>query len=103
LNQIEIERPFLHGGLDVHDRAFTGDGDRLLEGADAQVRVHRGDEIGRQHQPFASHGTESGQRKGDRVGTGPEVEDPVLAGPVGHRAADFLDEFRAGGLYCHAW
>ena len=73
-------------------------GDRFLERADLQIGVDGGDEVGRQQQVFALHGAESGQRERDRVGAGPQIDDAVLAAPIGDGGADFLDEHRARGF-----
>src|SRR5204863_266143 len=97
-DQIVVERPLLACGLDVHDRAFTGDGDRFGEGADLQLSVHRRDEIRGQLEPVTSEGVEPGQREGDRVDAGPQIENAVLPAAVGDGRAYFLDQHRARGF-----
>ena len=96
LQQVEIERPLLFRRLHVHDRALARNGDGFLEPADLELGVQRRDEIGRQDEPFALHGSESGERERDGVGARPQVDDAVLAGAVGDRRPGFLDQRRAG-------
>ena len=47
---------------------------------------------------LAPHRLETGERERHLVASGAEVNDPVLAGPVGDHAARFLDQRRAGGF-----
>ena len=66
--------------------------------ADLQVGVDRGDEFGRQLDAFALDGAEPGQRERDRVGAGPQVDDPVLPGAVGDGGSDLFDQRRRSPL-----
>ena len=53
--------------LDVDDRRFGGDGDRLFDRADFQVGVDGRGEVGGQFDALALDGVEARQREGDRV------------------------------------
>ena len=55
-----------HRLLHVDDRRLRRNGDALLESADAQVRVDRCREVGRELDPFALARIEAGQDEGHR-------------------------------------
>ena len=94
LEDVVAQHRLAPGALHVDDRALAGDGDRLLERADAHLGVDRRGERSGQLDAFAPEGAEPGQREVDGVGSGPEILDAVLAGAVADRGADFLDEGR---------
>ena len=83
---------------DVHDRRLTGDGDRLFEGPDRELRVDRGHEAGRQFLVLDHDDRESGQREGHVVRAGTQVDDGVATRPVGDRDATTLDQRRTRRL-----
>ena len=88
--------------LHVDDRGFAADRDRFGERANLELGVDRRDERPGQLDTFAFVGTEPLQREGHRVGSGPEVFNPVLARPVSDHVANLLDQRRAGGFHAHA-
>ena len=88
--------------LDVHDRRLARHGDRLGEGPDLQLRVHRGNEGAAELDAFAFERAEPGERKGHRVGARHQTHDLVLAGAVGDGDARLLDQGRTRRLHRHA-
>ena len=68
--------------LDVNDRRFAGDGDRLFERADSQLDVDRGDEVATQLDALAFDGVEAGQRERHGIGAGTKIDDAILTGVV---------------------
>ena len=114
VEHVAADRRLASDALHVHDRRFRRHGDRLLERADPKLRVHRGGRHAGELDAFPPDGAESGELEGDDVGAGPQIDDPVLAGAVGRRDADLLDQHvardfngdagqhRAGGVSHHA-
>ena len=102
VDDLAVHDALARGALHVDGRCFAGHGDRFLEGADAHLGVDRGDERAGQLDPFAPDDGEARQREGDAVDARPEIDDPILAGPVGHDGADLLDQRGAGGFDGHA-
>ena len=70
--------------------------------ADPQLGVDRRGERSGQLDAFAPDGAEAGERERHRVGAGPQLLDPVLAGAVGDHRADLLDQRRARRFDRHA-
>ncbi len=91
----------LHRALDVDDRGLPGHRDRFAQQAHLELGVDGGRERARELNPFALEGREPGQRKRHRVGAGPEVDDAILARPVGDHGADFFDQRRTRCLDGH--
>ena len=89
--------------LHVDNGGFTGDGDRFLDGADLEFRVHRRGEGSGQLDGLAFERREAGERERQRVGARSQVNDSVLSGSVGGRGADLLDQPRARSFDRHAW
>jgi hypothetical protein len=92
----DVLRPHV---LHVHHRARAGDGHRLLERADPQLRVGCRRKTGGERQTFALQRAEAREREGDGIHAGPEVDDLVLALGVGGRDTRFLDQHRARGFH----
>ena len=90
------DRALLFRALDVDERRFAGDRDRLGDVANPEVGVHRGHERPGQLDAFPLDGIEPGQRKRHGVGAGTKVHDLVLPGRVGHNRPNAFD--RAPGL-----
>ena len=93
----------LRGGvLHVDDRRFAGHRDRFLDSADlsSALTVAVNDPVS--SMPSRLTVVKPGQRERHRVGAGPQVDDPVLAGAVGDDRADLLDQRRAGRFDGHA-
>ena len=84
--------------LHVDDRRRARDGHRLFERADAQLGVDRHRERRGELQLVANDGGEAGQREGQRVGAGKQVDDRVATRAVGERGAGTFDQHRTGGL-----
>jgi hypothetical protein len=84
--------------LHVDDRRRTGDGNGFLQGANRQLDIDGGGEVGSQLHTLPRDGVEAREAVGERVGAGPEIDDAVDAVLVRHRSADLLDEDRAGRL-----
>ena len=84
--------------LHVDHRCCPRHGHRLLEPADPQHGIDGHREGRGELQLLADDGGESGERKGQGVGAGPQVEDRVASGAVGERGAGALDQHRAGSL-----
>ena len=82
--------------LDVDDRRFAGDRDRLFERADSQIGVDRGDEVAAQLDAFALHRVETGQRERHGVGAGTKIDDAILTGVVADDRAVLLDQDGTG-------
>ena len=87
--------------LHVDHRRLAGDRDRLFHRADLQIGADRGDDPALELQPFLLDGAEAGQRERDAIQPGPQADDPVLAGAVGHDRSHLLNQFRAGGFDRH--
>ena len=85
-DHVAADRRLPPDALHVDDRRLAGDGDRFRERADPQIRVDRGGERAGQLDALALDGAEAGQREGDGVGAGPQIDDAVLAGAVGDGA-----------------
>src|SRR5207244_660561 len=99
LEDLVADHGLAPGTLYVHDRALAGDGDRLRQAANLEIHVDRRREGAGQLDAFTLEGAEPGERVGGRVGTWPQIFDPILTRSVGDRRADFLDERRARGLH----
>ncbi len=84
--------------LDVHDRRLAGDGDGFFHRADAQVGVHAGGQRSGQLDAVTLDGRKPRQGERHRIGAGPQVDDAVEAGAVGHGRAHLLDEHGARGF-----
>ena len=72
--------------------ASAGNGQRLLDRTDREVRVHGRRELGGQFETFAPHNAEARQGEGHGVRARPQIDDSVPSLGVGHDAADLLDE-----------
>ena len=66
-SDLPVHHALARRALHVHDRRFTGDGDRLFERTDPHVGVHRRDERAGQLDAFALDGVEARQRERDVV------------------------------------
>jgi hypothetical protein len=62
---------------DVDERRLAGDGEGFLDRADGHVGVHVRDELAAQLDALAPHRGKAGQREGDGVGTGAQVDDAI--------------------------
>ena len=60
LERLALELRLLPRALDVDQRGFAGDRDRLFERADGHVRVHGRGEVRRQRHAVAPEGAEAG-------------------------------------------
>ena len=98
VEHLAVEHLGLADRLHVDHRRLTGDGDRLFEGADRKHRVDDGREAGRQHLLLDQHGRESGQREGDVVGAGAQVDQQVAPRAVGESDPASLDQRRTRRL-----
>src|SRR5207253_3689818 len=85
--------------LDVHDGSLAGDGDRLLEAADAEIDVDRCGEIRRQLDTVALDRTEADEREGHAVGAGEQIDEFILTLIVGDNGASFFDQDRTAGFH----
>ena len=90
------------GRRHVHDGRLAGNRHGFFEGADREHRVDRRHEAGRQFLILDQHGREAGQREGDGVRPGAQVDDGVAARPVGDRDAAPFDQRRTRRLDGHA-
>ena len=99
IEQIARQHLLLRCALHIHDRRVAGDGDRLLDGADAQLGVDRGREVRRKLDAFAADRVEPGQRERDRIDAGPEIDDAIQTGRVGRHRPHALDERRTAGFH----
>ena len=97
-----IEHLLTRGALDVDDRRFAADGDRLRDRADTQIRVDGRGERAVQLNAVAPDRAEARQRERHRVGAGPQVDDLVLAGAVGDDRSRLLDQRGTGCFNGHA-
>ena len=68
--------------LDVNDRRFAGDCDRLFKRANSQLDADRGDEVATQLDALTFDGVETGQRERHGVGAGTKIDDAILTGVV---------------------
>ena len=102
VEQVLAEDFTARAGLHVDDRRLAGHRDRFLDRAHLHLHVERRHEVGFEQDPFARDGVEPAQREGHLVGARTQVHDPVLAGFVRRRRADFLDQRRTAGFDCHA-
>jgi hypothetical protein len=89
--------------LHVDGRRLAGDRDRLLESADLHFCVDRRSKRPGQLDAFALDRAEPGQGEGHFVRTGPEVDDPILAGAVAYDRSASFDQGWADGLDVDAW
>ena len=94
-DEIVADRRLPPDALGVDDRRLPGDGNRLGNRTDLEIAVH-----GRVKRPcqldlFAPDGVEARQRKRHGVGSGPQIDDAVLALGIGDRGSYFLDQDRA--------
>ena len=89
----------LRDALRVDERALGRDGDGLLDGADAQIRVDRGREVGREHDAVALERVEARERERDGIGARREIDDLVVALAVARRRAHLLDQRGARGFH----
>ena len=85
--------------LHVDDRRGAGDGDRLLDAADRHGDVEVQRHVAEQLDLVAHLGAEAGQHIRDRIGSGPQIDDRVLACAVADGDARAFDEGGAGRLY----
>jgi hypothetical protein len=83
---------------DVHGRC-AGDRDGFLERADLEFGADRRVERALQDDAVAPDGLEPGQREGDAIGPGRQIDNAVVARGIGHRGAGLLDERRAGRFH----
>ena len=88
--------------LHVHGRGRSGNRDRFLDGADAQVGIHRGGEGSGQLDALAFDAAEAGEGERHGVAARPQVDDLVLAGRVTDDRPDLLDQGGTGGFDGHA-
>jgi hypothetical protein len=88
--------------LHVDDRRVAGDGDGFLQGADAQVGVHRRREVGRQLELFVAQHVEAGEGERDGINAGPQIDDRVASLRVADRRAGPLDEHVARRFHSDA-
>ena len=88
--------------LHVDDWRLAGDGDRFSHGPDAQVRVDRRHAGSRQLDALVPDCRKPRQPERHGVGSRREVDDPVLAGPVGHDTSRFLDEHGTRRFHSYA-
>jgi hypothetical protein len=84
--------------LHVDDRALAGDRDRLLQCTDAQFHADRRRERARQLDSFAPDRRKSGELKRHGIDPGRQIDDAVLAVPIGDGASDLLDQYRTRGF-----
>jgi len=89
------EHLLLLNPLHVDDRRFAGDRDGLLQPTDGQVAVDRRREARHQLNAIATERAEPGQRKGDRILTRPEIDNPEPPVAVGRCQPHFFDQRRA--------
>ena len=99
LEQIGGDHGLLASALRVDERRRAGHGDRLLEGADFHVGIHRRREPSGQLDAFPLQDAETAQREGDDIGARPQIDDVVPALVVGHDTADLFDQGRTGGFH----
>ena len=78
--------------LGVDDWSFAGNRDRLLQTADAQLRIDRRDEGPRKLDAIARDGCEPGQCERDGVCAGPQIDDAIPASLVGHSRTELLNQ-----------
>ena len=91
----------LRRALRVDDGRLAGHRDRLFDGPHSQVGVDVRRETGRELNPFALDGAESGKRERHTVGAGTQIDDRVSPLTVCHDGSSFLDEGRARCLDRH--
>ena len=101
-DEVVRDRRLLPDALRVDDGRLAGDGDRFCQVPDLEVRVDRRREGSGQLDPVTLERVEPGQAEGDRIGAGPQVDDPVGAGTVRHRGAGLFDQHVARRLDRHA-
>src|SRR5262249_18505519 len=77
------ERLLLLPALNVDDRRLARHRDRFLERADLHFGIDRRDERSGQLDAFPLDRAEAGQREGDAVRPGQQVDDAVLTSAVG--------------------
>ena len=77
-DDIPVDNGLHSRALDVNDRRFAGDCDRLFEGADSQLDADGGDEITTQRDALTFDGVETGQRERQGVGAGTKIDDAIL-------------------------
>ena len=99
---IAVEDGLHARALHVDDRRLAGDGDGLFEVADAQVAVHRRDEVATELDAVTLDGREPGQRERHHVRAGTQIDDSILARVVADNGADLLDQDGASGFDRHA-
>ena len=96
------DHPLLDDVLNVHDGGLAGDGDRLLEGAHAQVDIDRRCEVRRQLDAVALDRAEPRQGERDAVGAGQQIDDLVLTLIIGNNGANLFDQDGTAGFHRNA-
>ena len=94
VDELTVHDALARLALHVHERRLARDGDRLLDGSDAHLGIHRGGEGASEDQSVASDGIEARQRERKRVGPGRQHLHAILTRAIGHDRAHFLDECR---------
>jgi hypothetical protein len=77
----------LRARLRVNDRRRSGHRNRLLDRSDPHVGIDRRDAGARQLDVIALHCGKSGQRERHAVRAGFQIDESVLARPIGHNGA----------------
>ena len=83
-----VERDLPLRALNIDDRGFAGDGDRLLDAADTQLTIDRDDSAPADDDTITPQVDEPRQGEGDRLSAGPKVFNAVPTVAIGHRRAD---------------
>ncbi len=99
VEQVTGDHGLFAGVRRVDQRGRARHRDRLLERPDPHVRVHRRREPRRQLDAVPLEGAKAGEREGNSIRAGPQIDDVVPALVVGDDAADLFDQGRTGGFH----
>jgi hypothetical protein len=88
--------------LRIDDGRRAGDGNRLGDLSHSQVGIDRRHAGAGQLDALAPDRRESGERERHGIGTGFQINDSILPGPIGHNGARLFDEHRTRGFHVHA-